>query len=137
MNIVIQWQLVNPTSSLWNMSRCLYAYGAPRSREILYVGKAWGTSIRARWNREAKAFFWIDLERERKLFEHTLIVGTCGLAKPFRLTRELLADVESLLIYAEKPWGNIQSSHSRIRRPGMVVHCKGSWPGTVRTYIDD
>lgn len=43
-----------------------------------------------------------------------------------RLTGQLLADVESLLIYQEQPWGNIQSRISRNSRPGMRVHCSGT-----------
>ena len=47
--------------------RCLYAYVAPNKKEILYIGKSWGVTVRGRWGRDAKSSFWDDLEKERKI----------------------------------------------------------------------
>jgi hypothetical protein len=64
------------------------------------------------------------------------VVGELGLGEGQRLTKQLLEDVESLLIYRLQPWGNIRSSISRISRPGMIVRCRGSWPHPRRSFED-
>jgi hypothetical protein len=55
-----------------------------------------------------------------------------------KITRQLILDVESLLIHSIKPWGNIQSTQSRsISRPGLSVKCDGKvWPIGRRTFRD-
>jgi len=55
-----------------------------------------------------------------------------------RITRQLILDVESLLIHSIKPWGNMQSTRSRsISRPGLTVKCEGKvWPIAKRTFHD-
>jgi hypothetical protein len=120
---------------MWHLSRCLYAYLSPDGREILYIGKAWGTTVKARWSRSAKENFWTDLQKERKIGSHIALIGLVCMIGDQRLTSQLLSDVESLLINREKPWGNIQSRCARISRPGMQVKCSGKWPG-VRSYVD-
>jgi hypothetical protein len=44
-----------------------------------------------------------------------------------RLTRQLVCDVESLLIHQIQPWANTSNAKSRGRysRPGMVICCQG------------
>ena len=115
------------TDDGWYQLRCLYAYWA-RNDELLYIGRAWGKTVYERWRREAKAHFWNDLERDRKFFEHGVTVGTIDLMSNERLTKQLLSDVESLLIYQTKPWGNIQCRDDRIVRPGLIVNCRGDCP---------
>jgi hypothetical protein len=54
-----------------------------------------------------------------------------------RLTRELVADVESLLIALLRPPGNISATCTRIARPGLRVRCTGThWPSVSRYFID-
>jgi hypothetical protein len=108
----------------WDQRRCLYSYRA-RDGEILYIGKAWGQTVRERWCLSAKPIFWRELERQRRIFHHSVLVGTLALCQGDRLTHALLADVESLLINRLQPWGNIQSRASRIERPGLVVQLRG------------
>ncbi len=105
-------------------------------REILYIGKAWGVTVRGRWNRVAKQAFWTDLEKKRGIYKHRPLLGEVRLNYAGRLSSQLLADVESLLIRAEQPWGNIQSKAQRTPRPGLSVHCAGRWPGQARAYLD-
>jgi len=50
-------------------------------REILYIGKSWGVTVRGRWNRTAKEGFWDDLETERGIHEHRVLFGE-GQAAP-------------------------------------------------------
>lgn len=121
----------------WDQLRCLYAYFSPHRGELLYLGKAWGKTVFERWKREAKNAFWNDLERERRIFEHSIRVGTIALHSGDRLTHALVKDIESLLIITLRPWGNIQNSKSRgISRPGLAVVCRGDWPLRTRTFRD-
>ncbi len=140
MNIQIRWEAISgEDDAKWGWSGVLYAYLAPEDEEILYVGKADGanSTVRRRWNADDKAGFWRDLERQRGIHQHAVIVGEVDLGPGGRLTRELLADLESLLIKWEGPWGNIQGRKERnLSRPGMDVRCMGSWPGRKR-YLDE
>lgn len=134
--IDIEWIWLDDGDDEWQASRCLYSYLAPRTREILYIGKAWGTTIRQRWSRVSKAAFWDDLEGERGIFHHAALAGFIQLPYGDRLTHELLCDIESLLIQQVGPWGNIQSRFSRIARPGMRLRCGGDWPHHKRVFCD-
>jgi len=128
MLVNVYWQHIDDVPQAWGWNCALHAYQHPSTDEILYVGKADGTTVRARWNAADKEGFWRDLEQQRGIFKHGVLVGTIGTS--FRLTRQLLADVESLLIFAMEPWGNIASRSSRITRPGLVVRNFGqAWPG--------
>jgi hypothetical protein len=133
--VFLKWRDANAgDGSGWNQCRCLYAYRAGNG-ELLYVGKAWGKTVRERWRFEAKAHFWTDLN-QRQVLEHSVTVGTVSLLPGERLTSELLSDAESLLIHRLRPWGNIQSVASRIERPGLQVHCSGDWVETRRRFRD-
>lgn len=136
-DIKVTWHQLNDEHPAWSARRCLYAYIAPKTREILYIGKAWGVTVRGRWCRAAKERFWDDLERERGIYKHGALFGDVQLGYPGRLSSKLLADIESLLIFAEQPWGNIQSKNSRITRPGLSVECKGAWLGCSKIYVDN
>lgn len=118
----------------WSYTCCLYAYIAPRGREILYLGKCDGCTVRDRWRN--KENFWRDLENERHIRSHRIIVGELMLPPNSRLTRQLLSDVESLLICSVKPWGNIQCQSTRIERLGLVVSCTGVWPLYRKKFRD-
>lgn len=137
MDIEVRWTTIDGGGDdpAWGQTRVLYAYLAPSDNEILYIGKADGTTVRGRWKRSAKDEFWTALERERGINRHVVIVGKIYASEGVRLTRELLADIESLLIMREQPWGNIQSTQSRISRPGLRVECSGDWPGRS-VYVD-
>ena len=128
----VRWKgIAGPKDPAWRTRRCLYAYLAPDGQEVLYVGKAWGKStVRSRWNADDKDGFWDDLEQQRDIHKHVVLVGRVSVGDGDRLTNELLLDSESLLIYRVKPWGNIQAKESRIRRPGLRVRSSGDdWPG--------
>lgn len=135
-DIEIKWSFLLEEDERWNTLRCLYAYVLPDSKETLYIGKSWGVTVKGRWNRSAKENFWDDLESLRGIQQHAVLLGEPYLPPRKRLTHQLLADVESLLIMAEQPWGNIQSMKSRIERPGLVVHCSGDWLGKSSHYKD-
>lgn len=140
MSIRIHWAVISgEDDAKWGWSGVLYAYLAPGDEEILYVGKADGanSTVRRRWNADDKAGFWRDLERQRGIHQHAVTVGAVNVGRGGRLTRELLADVESLLIKWEQPWGNVQGRKERnFSRPGMKVRCAGDWPGRAR-YLDE
>lgn len=94
-----------------------------------------GKTVFEWWCREAKAHFWEDLERERRIFRHSVLVGTFVLGDGVRLTHRLVKDVESLLIFRTQPWGNIQNSISCVlSRPDLTVLCRGDWPLKARRF---
>ena len=133
----VHWRHLQPDDVGWSQVRCLYAYVAPKAHEILYFGKAWGVTVRARWNRSGKYEFWDDLERERGIYKHGALLGEIALPPRQRLTHHLLCDIESLLIQQMLPWGNIQSRMTRISRPDFVVVCRGAWPARKKVFRDD
>jgi hypothetical protein len=133
---LIHWRSLTLDDEGWNRVRCLYAYIALKTREILYIGKAWNATVRARWNRSGKYDFWDDLERQRGIHIHHPLIGEIELPPHHRLSRELLSDIESLLIHQVQPWGNIQSRSSRISRPGFTIKCLGVWPSRNRIFSD-
>ncbi len=137
MRVDIRWRTVGEDhDEAWRWTRALYAYQHPRTDELLYIGKAAGptSSLRSRWKADDKRGFWIDLERQRGIHAHVVLVGAPSLDVATRFSSKLLLDVETLLIAAMTPWGNIMSRRTRISRPGMVVRCLGAWPGprTIR-----
>jgi hypothetical protein len=135
-SIELHWQSLDEDDDRgWGQLRCLYAYIGPRQSELLYLGKAWGKTVFERWCREAKAHFWKDLERERHIFRHRILVGTFALEDGVRLTHRLVQDIESLLIFRTQPWGNIQNSLScSLSRPDLTVSCRGDWPLKTRRF---
>jgi hypothetical protein len=137
MKITVYWVCPEEESEAWNARHCLYAYLGPPRDEILYIGKSWGVSVRQRWVRSSKSDFWDDLERKRRIRQHRSVVGLVELASEARLTHQLLADIESLLIYVEQPWGNIQSRVSRIQRPGSRFAVAESGQAVASIMIRD
>lgn len=138
MNVSLLWTQVRPEhEDIWYATGVVYAYTTIDLQELLYIGKATTTTVSQRWSADDKSNFWGDLEEERGIYGHQLLVGELELGTNRRLSRELLSDVESLLICNLQPWGNIQSRLSRISRPGMVVRCCGEWPYTRKTFRDN
>ncbi len=139
MAIEIEWHLITgDDDEAWDWTNVLYAYIDPDDDEILYIGKAYGpsTSVRSRFQAEDKADFWDFITNELGIKKVNVLVGTVVLEEGERLTRQLLADIESLLIFREDPCGNVQNTQSRgITRSGMRIKCTGDWPGQ-RLYID-
>lgn len=138
MQVRVFWQSLNGDDDpRWQATCGLYAYVAPGGREILYIGKVDGSTVRERWTRRGhKTAFWDYLEQERGISKHAVLFGEVALEEGQRLTRQLLADIESLLIMRVGPCGNIQSSHSRISRPGLCVICQGDWPLKRQRFHD-
>ena len=139
MSIQVVWQELFPLSedARWGYTNCLYAYISPRHNEILYIGKANGCSVRQRWNASDKKInFWQPLEEQRGIYEHITLLGEIYLEIGRRFSRQLLSDIESLLIAYEQPWGNSKCRKSRISRPSMEIKCYGDWVGSRRRYID-
>jgi len=134
----VEWaHLRDANDDRWTMTRALYAYKSPRDSEILYVGMAHGesSSVQNRLSGVHKRGFFEQLERERRIRDPRVMIG--DVYYDGRFTREMLADIESLLIYRLQPWGNIQSTVSRISRPGMIVRCSGrAWSHPQREFRD-
>jgi hypothetical protein len=139
MRATVRWSwLTTRKGHLWRFTRVLYSYASEDRGEILYIGKADGASVRQRFTASDKKAFWDDLEEQRGICreEVLVLVGDIELEEGMRLTRELLFDIESLLIKRVRPWGNRQSIRSRIPRPGLRVKCLGDWPLAKRQFYD-
>ena len=136
-DVVLKWSMPyrEEDDSRWD-SYGLYAYLRPRHPEILYIGKAVGRTILQRLKDPDKDTFYDDLARQRGIRGIRVIAAQLEASQ--NITRQLILDVESLLIHKIKPWGNIQSSRSRgISRPGLVVKCSGkNWPLAKRIFRD-
>jgi hypothetical protein len=122
----------------WAHDLALYAYLAPVRAAIYYIGKCDRTSVRGRWCYSAKPDVWDCIQRRSKT--HRLIVAEIETDQ--RLTRELVSDIESLLIYRVhqiQPLCNRQNTTSRGKhcRPGMRVECRGAWPLSQKTFRDE
>lgn len=138
MEIDIEWTRLGPRSEGWRTTRCLYAYCNPANDQILYIGKADGPTVRQRFTATDKESLFEYLEKEHGIDtdDVDVILGDLIMAEGSRLTRELLADVESLLIKRLKSVGNVSSKQSRISRPGLVVRCHGQWPHPRSRFVD-
>ena len=123
----VTWRVLADDDDDWQLMRVLYAYFLKRPFELIYVGKAWGTTVRSRLTASDKSSFWRAYNRTYGERIPDVMVGEVLLESGSRFTKELLADIESLIIQREKPWGNIQSTRTRISRPGMRVMCTGAW----------
>lgn len=136
MNVRISWRrLDRPGHPAWVKNRGLYAYTRRDDPEILYIGKVDGTTVRQRLKQHADDVLYA-LELKRGIFEVSVLFGDISLEDGEALARELLADIESLLIIYVRPWGNIQSRRSRVSRPGLNVICEGEWPLERREFLD-
>jgi len=122
----------------WKYQRALYAYLAPVRRAIYYIGKCYGTTVRQRWNYDAKSDVWDCISKRTR--NHRPIVAEFELPEGMNLTKELVDDIECLLIFRIQPACNVQCKSSRgsYRRPGMKLVCLGNaWPLSERTFRDD
>jgi hypothetical protein len=82
----------------WRHDLALYTYLAPVKDEIYYLGKCDRTSVRGRSAYSAKSGAWDCINARSKT--HRLIVAELEVKQ--RLTRQLLADIESLLIFTDQ-----------------------------------
>jgi hypothetical protein len=140
MGIIVNWsRIVEPTDAAWNSTRVLYAYVHPHESKILYIGKVFGetSSIRKRRSAADKNLHW-DFCRDTLGLDRAAIPVLVGdLETDRRLTRELMGDIESLLIKRLQPILNVQSTKSRTARPRMTVRCTGSWPHAKKFSFRD
>ncbi len=136
MKIEIEWKLIE-TDEDENNSECLYAYLHPETNEILYIGKADGSTVKERWEAEDKESLKNFLSKNgiNKVYP---IIGFLILPEGSNFSSKLLHDIEGLLIFKEKPIGNIKNTQTRgISRQGMKIICKGeAWTGE-KIYIDE
>ena len=137
MLVIILWNPIGwDNDPKWHWKKVLYAYLSPGKDEILYIGKAYKNTVRERWRYSGKEGFWDDLESQRGISKHIVLVGEMKFVEGVYLTDQLLSDIESLLIKRVKPWGNIQSKALRISRPGLRVRCLGGWNKWKEEYRD-
>lgn len=137
--IRLHWQYVGAEQSpCWQYSRALYAYLAPARPAIHYLGKCYGTTVRGRHGYDAKSKVWDCINEQTE--SHRLIVANFELPDGMNLSKELVADIECLLIYRLQPSCNVQCKSSRGAhfRRGMRIVCLGkAWPFREREFRDE
>lgn len=136
MQIEIEWRAVGRRSKYLEWTRCLYGYVDLGATEIVYIGKADGKTVRERFDAPDKDALFDFLENDHKIADIGICVGDILVKSDIRLTRQLLSDIESLLIKRVQPIGNIMARRSRISRPGMEVICFGGWPFSRSRFRD-
>lgn len=134
MSINIEWKTLLSDSEEWDHCHVLYAYLNPHTDEIIYLGMAWHRTVRQRFrDRDKNAlhdFFLNDLGIDGV----GVIVGSIHMEG--RLTRQLVSDIERLLIKRLRPAGNIMCRSTRISRPGMRLECSQEWPHQRSRFFD-
>ena len=137
MRVILEWtELQNGRDPLWGDEFSLYAYLHPSRDWLLYIGKADYSTIRRRLHGDHKSSLFRDLDRQYGVDGVRVLHAGLVLEGGRRLSSELLADVESLLIIRLQPFGNIQSTRSRVLRPGLRVECTGDWPFKRKRFED-
>lgn len=136
MRVDLEWTVLRSGGREWSATRCVYAYVDPDDDELLYIGKADGPSIRERWTCSGKRALRRFLRDGGRRTQIRILAGFPELPPNTRLTRELLCDIESLLIHRLQPRGNIQATKSRIQRPGLTLHCWNDWPHQQTVFVD-
>ncbi len=133
----VDWLTLVDEDEEWRWTTCLYAYQHPTQRTILYIGKTDGTTVRSRlYGRHKKDFFrWMKARYGTTRMR--VLQGEVYLEPGKRLSRELLTDIESLLINLVRPLGNIAATRTRIARPGLSVRCTRDWPYQTTLYVDE
>jgi hypothetical protein len=136
MHVEIQWRVLKDDRDPgWNKKQVLYAYLSPDLKEVLFIGKAFDTSVRDRWNHAARKGFWEGLENQRGIATHQVIIGELHLSSPALMSEELLADIENTLIVAIAPWGNQPLTDTPIAQEDLHVKCAGGWDGWKTEYV--
>lgn len=136
MTVEVHWRgMTGPRDVAWGWSGVLYAYLHPNLEHVLYIGLAYGRTVRERWAYTAKSHTW-DCIQKRGTGLHICLVGQFALEPGRRRTRQLVSDVESLLIKNIQPCCNKASRKTRIERPGLHVRCRGGWNGWHAKYSD-
>ncbi len=136
MLVEVHWRSIRgPRDEAWGWRGVLYAYVHPNREDVLYIGLAHGRTVRQRASYTAKSRVWDCMER-LGIDRHICLVGELTLDDGRRLTRQLLSDVETLLIKRMQPTCNEAAKRSRIERPGLRVRCFGGWAGWRNEYRD-
>lgn len=131
------WPVTVGDQELIDSTVVLYSY-VTLDGQIVYVGKADRSTVWERYRCGSKGAVWRRINAHfGKPMKCFVIVGDLTLPRGRRLSRALLADIETLLINNLRPVGNRSAISTRISRPGLRVVCRGVWwPLSVRTFRD-
>ena len=134
MAIEIKWKTMLADSKEWYHTHVAVRLVHPDTGDILYVGMAWHRTVRQRFTDRDKQALFNFFSEEFGLADVDVRVGEVRMDG--RLTRQLLSDVESLLIKRLQPAGNIMCRASRISRRGMRLECLNEWPHQRARFVD-
>lgn len=111
-----------------------FAYVTPDCEEIVYIGKANRELAKSYSNgSKSRSPLFRELAERRGIRQVELLSGTVRLPPGTKMTRELLADIEAMLIYEFQPWGNVHERDSlkEYYRPDLRVRCTWDWPSQL------
>jgi hypothetical protein len=134
MRVEVEWTELEAFGPLWRDARCLYAGRRRRQAALRREGGLPDSAPRLGCRGKDDLFEYF--RRELGVDAFRVIHGRPWPDEGRRLTSELLADVESLLILRLRPFGNVACTRSRISRPGLSVVCAGDWPLARRQFRD-
>lgn len=135
MQVIVHWRSFegdedSGRAALWPF----FAYVTPDCEEILYIGKA-NRELSWRYSNGSRGRnpLFRELEEKRGIRQVELLSGTVRLPPGTQMTRELLADIEAMLIYEFQPWGNVTDCRSlrEFYRPDIRVRCTWDWPAQL------
>lgn len=122
-DVVLFWQVADNLSL--QACQAVYFFRNQRSREILYIGKAYRQTIKARWFCQSKA----RLERLARKEGITTTSLIAGFHTARRITPYLVDDIERLLIFMLQPrWNGPGKASCQLHYRDLVVICNGAWP---------
>lgn len=140
LDVEVEWSEIQGLhDTQWDEGYCLYAYIAPDSPEILYIGHTKYSSIRQRKYGNHKVGVYQRILENTGLHKNELRVfrGDVWLEEGKRRSKKLLLQVETLLIHRIRPCGNTAYTRTRsIARLGMWVDCRGDWPHVQCQFRD-
>ena len=136
MQIEVDW--LSDDKKAWQSTSCLYAYLHPKTDEILFIGSVFTRTVKERFDAPDKEelFEYFGAIHRLNPSEVRIAVGEVWLDEGKRLTPQLLADVERVLVKRVQPPGNIQSNLKKISRHGVIVKCTGEWPYKRSMFVD-
>lgn len=134
--VTVNWKYISGNEDeKWDWCRVLYMYLAPNEGEPIYIGQAYACSVRERLRTAEKEDLW-GYVKKLKVTRYALAVGNIIIPRGQNISKELVNDIESLLIYHTLPCGNIMCKDTRISRPGMRIRCRGDWPLPQNIFED-
>jgi hypothetical protein len=124
-DICLHW--VRCCNTTKQVKRTLYAIVKPGTTKILYLGKAYGSSVWDRWQCTNK----LNIGKRCGMPKGDLNIGPliAMIHTSLTTTPKLIDDIERLLLFILQPCGNEKCVDSiNLYHRELIVECSGDWP---------